>query len=243
MRRWLTLGALAASLAACGGDDGGGEELAGIWLGAFVADGSAQTLGNLNAVVSPADHRVYFIDMMPGTSSIHARGTLSLDGDAVTSTLATSDPNGAPVGQIDLDALLVEAGGEDGLQGSYSGDADAGFFAGTGTVSFALMRSLYVHPSSLADIAGAWTAVGDTATQVTLGADGAITGGNGECVFTGQVAVFDPDYNLAGVDLAIASCDAPWDGAYTGLLYGTADDEVTLVVSKADFGFVLYLER
>lgn len=247
MRAWCIWLVVAVFFAGCGDDEGdtGNRtgDLAGIWLGAFVSETSSQNLMNLNAVVSPEDNQVFFISIMPETNTIHAEGTLTLAGGEITSVLTTSDQNGAPVGRIDLSADLVTLDGETGIQGTYTGDEDSGFFEGTGTVSFAHMTSLYEHPSSISQIAGTWTAVDEESTQVIIAEDGAISGDNGECIFDGQITVYDPNYNLADVQFRITNCGAPWDGSYTGMLYGTANDDITIVISKSDFGFVLYLER
>jgi hypothetical protein len=80
--------------------------------------------------------------------------------------------------------------------------------AGTATTSTLPMsfNATYNNASSLATIAGTFTAV--DGTVVTVSAGGSVTGQNAAngCVINGLISVINPSYNAYGVSYSFASC-------------------------------------
>ncbi|MDJ0761719.1 MAG: hypothetical protein QNJ97_01925 [Myxococcota bacterium] len=225
--------------------DGNATGLGGIWSGHFLSDDTQEQLTLVFGLVSPQTNKMYFFDLLPTNRSIIAEGTADLADTAVTASLNTYNDTGAPVGNISLSATLMTMDGAMGFQGTYTGDSNSGFFSGSGKTGFAYMKSLYEHPTTMADVAGTWSFSdeGGTQTTITIDDNGGITGGNGTCVFSGQLSIIHPDYNLGDIQFNIGNCGSPWDGDYTGLGYGQDPTSLTMVISKADFGFVMYFGK
>lgn len=119
-------------------------------------------------------------------------------------------------------------------------------------------QAIYELDSSLAIISGTWTDSSDPGTDVVnVDATGLITGQDGGasgCVYSGQVTLIDPNYNIYDLEWTYSSCngDSEFDGAtFSGL--GAIDNTISPVefvlgaTGESGFGnpasLVLFFDR
>jgi hypothetical protein len=197
-------------LGACGGGGGGGgapgvaqmplppnASPGGIWNGTDSVSGLAVV-----GIVTEAG-QFYFIR----SDGAQFTGTVSVSGTTVSGNLLGF----APFGTTYADGSNHGTGTLSGTVAERSTLNLAIVFttsAGTATTSNLPMtfNATYDEPSSLATMAGTFTAVDGSVVSVSGG--GSVTGQNATngCVINGMISVINPSYNAYGVSYSFASC-------------------------------------
>jgi len=219
---------------------------AGIWAGSFTSTTNG-AIRQVTGVVSEGND-VQFV--AGAIAARHYSGIVSVAGDTLTGTLTTYLGREGPflgfdgVQSIMLDGTVVE---RSAMFGDYTGDEDGGRF----NLNY---RNIYEIDSSLDSTSGIWiyseAAAGGALYTVTLDIDangtlfGTDTGG---CVYGGQLALIDDQFNSYQVNFNVSSCIRK-NGDYSGLAYlssigGGQINQLVLGASKPNRAFAALLRK
>ena len=256
MARMLWIAGAAVVLAACGGGGGGGsvapppppppppanDSPGGLWGGNMSFDGG-DTVPVVGIVTETGEYR--FI----GLDGQQVFGDLTVTGSTLAGTGSwvlppdTTTAGGSEFGETVLSGTVQERAS---ISGNFTSTGNLGDTF-TGSVSLVYDED-YERPSSLAIIAGTYTA-GNEALAIDTQGEVFIQAADSGCVGNGSVAVLDSRYAVYGVSFELESCtgeQANLNGqAFSGLAIltsegGTPDDTLIMQVDTtfADMGFL-----
>ena len=213
---------LALSFTACGGGGDNGSAItsnttfakrsqspAGLWQGTTHSSVTNNTY-SLVGIISE-NHTTRFISSANG----QYKGVISVNGDAVTSTmtgfapLGYVFPDGTQVSTLNVSGTLQEKSKIDAV---YTGAGDIGSI----TLSY---DPVYDRASNLSLTAGTWkSSSSGIVYTVAIDNAGTITGNTSSgCVFSGNVSIIDSAYNCYDVTLTVSSCGILNGSYYNGL--------------------------
>jgi hypothetical protein len=223
--RWIAYSLFLLAVTACGGGSSGSgdsvtqpppvadQDPGGIWFGTVFNATLGQSWEIIGITLSSGESR--YVDALGSQYT----ATITVDGSAFSgSSFAV-----APLGGTFIDGSVTTTGSMSGtlversrVSATYSLDTGE-----TGTFEL-FYDSTYERSSSLAKMSGSWNDV--NGNTFTVEADGSIFGQDGfGCVYTGNVGIIDPRYNVYRLTINVANC-ADINGTYTGL--GTIGDWV-----------------
>ena len=187
-----------------------------------------------------------------GVLSVSSANEISADFQTVP-PIGAQFADSSPFADCSIGGSIVERSALDGTVGcTTSGGSESSV-----TVNLSY-QAIYELDSSLAMITGTWTDSSDPGTDVVnVDATGLITGQDGGasgCVYSGQVTLIDPKFNVYEIEWTYSSCngDSELDGAtFSGL--GAIDNSVSptefVLAATGESGFgnpvslVLFFEQ
>lgn len=215
----LLAGALAITLAACGGGSGGGSaprvQADGVWIGTATEAGDSYGVIALvydNAIYALSDYDALY------------RGNFSMSGSTLTGNLRAYDDDFGAFASSSLSASVVA---KESIKGSFETTYLDGSGRTSGTMDLTY-SALYERDSSLSRLGDIWTFSDGFGYDiaVTIQADGSFFGQDSDgCTFTGDATVPDPSVNVYRLTkVSMSSCGSA-NGTYSG--YGLLTDYQT----------------
>jgi hypothetical protein len=193
------------------------------------------------AMVSEAgDFRIISVSLIQMSGAMTVSGSrVSANGRGFAGP-GGSWPDGSSVGNVTIDGTLAQRTLMSGIYSTSTMESG----------SFELFYDeLYERNSSLALLAGVWTAyddLGSPEVTFTVQSTGGFNGQNAQgCTSNGQFSIIDARYDLYAVRSTVSGC--PIAGDYSGFSLladiGAANDAVMFAVDNGDIAILLGLQK